>query len=118
RLSTIRAAGIGYRAAAVTVEDFYWGAGIAWLAGQQICAGAANVVPETERSRWVRRILDRIRAGRLKNKKVNARHLHQQFGKHLKAKDIKEIVVEMIGLELLRQEPDGTLTVSEAGDED
>jgi hypothetical protein len=117
RLATIRAAGIGFQAAKVSVDDFYWGAGIAWLAGQRLCAGIANAVPETERSRWVQRILDRIRAGKLKSKKVNVRYLQQQLGRHLKAKDIKEIVGEMVGLELLRQEPDGTLTIPEVGDE-
>jgi len=118
RLATIRAAGDRYQSATINVDDIYWGAGIAWLTGQRLCAGVANAVPETERSRWVRRILDRIRAGKLKGKKVNVRYLQQQLGKHLKAKDIKEIVVEMVGLELLRLESDGTLTISEVGDED
>ena len=97
----------------------YWGAGIAWLTGQQLYAGAQTAVPETERSRWIKRILDRIRAGNFKKKKVKVRYLQQRLGRYLKAKEIKEIVAEMIGLDLLRQEPDGTLAiVMEPADED
>src|SRR5262245_14401103 len=119
RLATIRAAGVGYQSAVVAVDDVYWGAGIAWLTGQQLYAGTQTAVPETERSRWIKRILDRIRAGNFKKKKVNVRYLQQRLGRYLKAKEIKEIVAEMIGLDLLRQEPDGTLDiVIEQGDED
>ena len=119
RLATIRAAGVGYQSAVVAVDDVYWGAGIAWLTGQQLYAGAQTAVPETERSRWIKRILDRIRAGNFKKKKVNVRYLQQRLGRYLKAKEIKEIVAEMIGLDLLRQEPDGTLAiVMEPADED
>ena len=119
RLATIRAAGVGYQSAVVAVDDVYWGAGIAWLTGQQLFAGAQTAVPETERSRLIKRILDRIRAGNFKKKKVKVRYLQQRLGRYLKAKEIKEIVAEMIGLDLLRQEPDGTLAiVMEPADED
>jgi hypothetical protein len=119
RLATIRAVGIGYQSATVTVDDVYWGAGIAWLTGQRLYTGTQTAVPETDRSRWIKRILDRIRAGNLKKKKVNVRYLQQRLGRYLKAKDIKEIVAEMVGLDLLRQELDGTLVIiMELGDED
>jgi hypothetical protein len=119
RLATIRAAGVGYQSAVVTVDDVYWGAGIAWLTGHQLYAGTQTAVPETERSRWIKRIFDRIRTGNFKKKKVNIRYLQQRLGRYLKAKEIKEIVAEMIGLDLLRQEPDGTLViVMEPADED
>jgi len=118
RLATIRAAGDRYQSATIDVGDVYWGAGIAQLAGERLYANTRNTLPETERSRWIRRILDRIRTGRLKNKKVDIRYLQQRLGRYLKAKDIKEIVAEMIGIGLLRLEPDGTLIIIEMGDED
>ena len=90
RLATIRAAGVGYQSAVVAVDDVYWGAGIAWLTGQQLYAGAQTAVPETERSRWIKRILDRIRAGNFKKKKVKVRYLQQRLGRYLKAKEIKD----------------------------
>jgi hypothetical protein len=37
-------------------------------------------------------------------------------GKYLKSKEIKELVSDLVSLDLLRLEPDGTLTITELGE--
>src|SRR5215471_1651840 len=117
RLATIRAAGRRFRAATLTLEDVYWGAGIAWTAGQQLCFGAQNVIPVTERSKWVDRLFNYIRACNLTNKKATVRSFQQRIRGALKTKEIREIVAEMVGLGLLQQDRDGTLTIVANTDE-
>jgi bifunctional DNA primase/polymerase-like protein/uncharacterized protein DUF3987 len=117
RLATIRAAGRRFRAATLTLEDVYWGAGIAWTAGQQLCLGAQSVIPVTERSKWVDRLFNYVRACSLTNKPATIRIFQQRVRGALKAKEIQEIVAEMVGLGLLQQDQDGTLTVVANTDE-
>src|SRR5262249_53011131 len=61
RLATIRAAGQGYRSAAITVEDVQWGAGIAEASANQTYLGAEGVVPANERGRWIDRLIKYVR---------------------------------------------------------
>src|SRR5262249_14667976 len=117
RLATIRAAGHRFRATTLTREDVYWGAGIAWTAGQQLCFGAQSVIPVTERSKWVDRLFNYVRAYNLANKPATTRIFQQRIKGALKAKEIREIVAEMVGLGLLQQGQDGTLSVGKQDEE-
>jgi hypothetical protein len=115
RLATIRAAGDQLQAATVSANDVHWGAGIAWIAGQRLYESMLDVSPETERTRNIKRVLRRIRNGKLKNEKTNVRYIQQGVGKYLKSKEIKELLGDLVSLDLLRQEPDGTLFITELG---
>jgi len=116
RLATIRAAGDRLQTAAVNVEDVYWGCGITWIACQRLYENMLNIAPETERTRNIKRVLRRIRSGKLKKEKTNFRYIQQGIGRYLKSKDIKELVGDLVSLDLLRLEPDGTLTITELGE--
>jgi len=116
RLATIRAAGDRRQTATVNVDDVYWGAGIVWIAGQRLYESMLNVAPETERTRNIKRILRRIRIGKSKKEKTNFRYIQQGVGKYLKSKEIKELVSDLVSLDLLRLEPDETLSITELGE--
>src|SRR5215471_20892349 len=109
RLATIRAAGRRFRTATITLEDVHWGAGIAWTAGQQLCFGAQNVMPVTERNKWVNRLINYVRTRGLLSKSATVRTFQQHIRCGLKAKEIREIIAELVQTDQLKQEPDGTL---------
>jgi hypothetical protein len=119
RLATIRAAGYRFRHAAVTLEDVHWGAGIAWTAGQQLCFGAENVVPENERGKWIDRLIGHIHTRALAGKAATVRTFQQHIRCRLKARDVREIIAELAQSGQLQQRPDGTLaTVARPTEED
>jgi hypothetical protein len=118
RLATIRAAGYRFRTATVTLEDVHWGAGIAWTAGQQLCFGAQSVTPVTERNKWVDRLINYVRARSVLGKSATVRTFQQHIRCGLRAKDIREIVAEMVQTGQLQQQPDGTLiTIAKLNEE-
>ena len=118
RLATIRAAGYRFRTATVTLEDVHWGAGIAWTTGQQLCFGAQTVTPVTERNKWVDRLINCVRARSLLGKSATVRTFQQHIRCGLRAKEIREIIAEMVQTDQLQQQPDGTLiTVARPNEE-
>jgi len=118
RLATIRAAGRRFRAATLTLEDVYWGAGIAWTAGQQLCFGAQSVTPVTERGKWIDRLISYIRARNLLGKPATVRTFQQHIRCGLKAKDVREIIADLVQTGQLQQQLDGTLiTVAKPNEE-
>ena len=98
RLATIRAAGDRLQTASVNVDDVYWGCGITWIACQRLYASMLDVTPETERGRNIRRILNRIRYGKLNKETTNIRYIQQGVGRSLKSREIKELVADMLAL--------------------
>jgi len=72
-----------------------------------------DIAPETERSRHIMRLKNRIRSGKAKNLTVNLRFLQQQMNGQLKSKDTAELVKELVNLNLLHHEQDGTFAVVE-----
>jgi uncharacterized protein DUF3987/bifunctional DNA primase/polymerase-like protein len=111
RLATIRAVGLGFRQAAVSVDDMRWGAGIAWIAGQQLCLGAQSVTPVTERGKWVERLISYVRARNLVGKPATIRTFQQHIRCKLKATDVREMIAQLTQIGQLQQQSDGTLTV-------
>jgi len=112
RLATIRAAGIGYQSATINVDDVYWGAGIALKAGERLYTSMQDTVPVTDRNQLIDRIFAYIRAK--PREKLNIRDVYKGLWRHARSsKEIKEIVVDMIGADQLCQEPDGTLIIVE-----
>jgi hypothetical protein len=109
RLATIRAAGRRFRTATVTLEDVHWGAGIAWTTGQQLCFGAQSVTPVTERNKWVDRLINYVRARSMLGKSATVRTFQQHIRCGLRAKEIREIIAELVQTGQLQQQPDGTL---------
>src|SRR5262249_46432674 len=107
RLATIRAAGYRFRTATVTLEDVYWGAGIAWTTGQQLCVGAQSVIPVTERGKWVNRLINYVRTRGLLGKSATVRTFQQHIRCGLKARDVREMIAEMVQTGQLQQQPDG-----------
>ena len=111
RLATIRAAGCGFRAATVTVEDVHWGAGIAWIAGQQLYIGAQSVTPTTERGKWIERLINHVRARSLSGDPATVRTFQQHIRCKLKAAEVQEMVAQLIQIGHLQRQPDGSLVL-------
>jgi hypothetical protein len=111
RLATIRAAGHGFRHAEITVQDVHWGAGIAWIAGQQLYLGAQGVTPITERGRWIERITDYVRGRNMVGKRATVRTFQQHIRCKLKATEVREMIAQLVQIGHLHQEADGTLAV-------
>jgi hypothetical protein len=111
RLATIRAAGCGFRAATVTVEDVHWGTGIAWIAGKQLYLGAQGVTPATERGKWIERLLNYVRARNLIGKPATVRGFQQHIRCKLKAAEVREMVAQLVQIGQLQQQVDGTLVL-------
>ena len=109
RLATIRAAGYRFRTATVTLKDVHWGAGIAWTTAQQLCFGAQSVTPITERGKWVDRVINYVRARSVLGKSSTIRTFQQHIRCGLKARDVREIVADLVQIGQLQQQPDGTL---------
>src|SRR5262249_15754891 len=109
RLATIRAAGYRSRTAIVTLEDVHWGAGIAWTAAQQLCFGAQSVTPVTERGKRVDRLINYVRVRSMLGKSSTIRTFQQHIRCGLKARDVREIVADLVQIGQLQQQPDGTL---------
>ena len=111
RLATIRAAGHGFHHAEITVEDVHWGAGIAWIAGQQLYLGAQGITPMTERGKWVERLISYVRGRNLIGKPATTRTFQQHIRCKLKAAEVREMVTQLIQIGHLQQEADGTLVM-------
>ena len=88
-----------------------WGAGIAWIAGQQLYLGAQGITPMTERGKWVERLISYVRGRNLIGKPATTRTFQQHIRCKLKATEVREMVTQLIQIGHLQQEADGTLVM-------
>jgi hypothetical protein len=114
RLATIRAAGQGFREAKIALEDIRWGTSIAEISARQAYLGAQGVVPTNERSRWIDRLLNFVRARNLDGKPANVRSFQQHIRCALKAVEVRDMIAQLVQTQYLEQQPNGELVFTQS----